>query len=329
MTDNNPNKSLNFDTENLKEIYLAGGCFWGVEAYMQRVHGVYNVTSGYANGNTENPTYEDLIYNNSGHVEAVHVLYDPSLVDLRTLLGYYFRIIDPTSLNKQGNDQGVQYRTGIYYSDTSDLEVINKVIEKEQERYSNGIVVEVLPLIHYYLAENYHQDYLDKNPNDYCHIDLSSAEDIYIDPGKYFVPDDDKLKERLTDIQYGVTQLSETENSFSNVYWDTFEKGIYVDIVTGEPLFSSNDKYKSLCGWPSFTKAISPEVVKYFEDTKYDMTRTEVRSRVGDIHLGHVFTDGPVDRGGLRYCINSASIDFIALVDMESLGYGYLVHTIK
>ncbi len=212
--------------ENLKEIYLAGGCFWGLEAYMEKLYGVYDVTSGYANGDTENPKYEDLIYKNSGHAETVHIKYDPEKTDIETLLYYYFKVINPTSLNKQGNDRGTQYRTGIYYTDENEKMIIEEFIKEEQKKYSKDIVVEVMALDHYYLAEEYHQDYLNKNPNGYCHIDLSEADEIYIDPAKYLKPTDEFLKKNLTDIQYRVTQLNDTEGSFSNEYWNLFDDGI-------------------------------------------------------------------------------------------------------
>ncbi|MDF2484433.1 MAG: peptide methionine sulfoxide reductase MsrB [Herbinix sp.] len=324
----NPNLDLNFDQDKLKEIWLAGGCFWGVEAYMSRIYGVYDVTSGYANGNTENPTYEDVSYHQSGHSEAVHVLYDPERVELETLLTYFFIIIDPTMVNQQGNDRGEQYRTGIYYLENADKEVIDQVLAKEQEKYSDPIVTEVEVLEGFTLAEEYHQDYLEKNPDGYCHIEFDSLEEqnipIVIDPMMYPKPSDEELKKKLTEIQYKVTQTNDTEMAYSNEYWDTFEPGIYVDVATGEPLFSSADKYDSDCGWPSFTKPIVPEVVVNYDDLSFNMLRTEVRSRSGNSHLGHVFDDGPADKGGLRYCINSASILFIPLDDMEAAGYDYL-----
>lgn len=325
----NPNEELKFNENELEDIYLAGGCFWGLEAYMSRIYGVYDVTSGYANGDTENPSYEDLIYRNSGHAETVHVKYDSDRVNLETLLDYYFKVIDPTSLNQQGNDRGLQYRTGIYYTNSDQVDIIQDKIDQIQEAYSKAIVVEVEPLKHYYLAEDYHQDYLEKNPNGYCHIDLFTVEEVVINPEWYPIPSDEDLKARLTDAQYRVTRLNETERAFSNEYWDFFEAGIYVDVVTGEPLFLSNDKYESACGWPSFTKPIIKDVIVYLEDKTFNMVRTEVRSRAGDSHLGHVFNDGPVDKGGLRYCINSASIKFIAYDDMQSQGYGYLMHLVE
>ena len=307
-----------------KEIYLAGCCFWGIEAYMKRIYGVIDVKSGYANGKTSNPKYEDLLYNNSGHAETVHVLYNTEKISLKILLAYFFKIIDPTSINKQGNDVGTQYRTGIYYNADEDLDIINTVIENKQKKYSKKIVVEVEPIKQFYLAEDYHQDYLNKNPNGYCHIDLNKAVEIIIDDEKYKKPKDEFIKDTINDEQYYVTQLNGTERPFTGEYWDKYEKGIYVDIITGEPLFSSSDKFKSGCGWPSFSKPITPEVVKNFEDNSHNMRRTEVRSRLGDSHLGHVFEDGPRDRGGLRYCINSASLRFIPYEKMEQEGYGYL-----
>ncbi len=307
------------------EIYLAGGCFWGVEAYFEKIDGVKEVTVGYANGKTENPSYEDLVYNHSGHAETVHVIYDPSRVTLDQLLQYYFRIIDPTSINRQGNDRGVQYRTGIYYVDESDKAVIETRIAMEQKKYDKKIQVEVTPLIRFDLAEDYHQDYLKKNPNGYCHIDLSLADEPLIDETAYPKPSDSAIKGMLTEEQYNVTQYSGTEKPFTNAYWNTFDDGIYVDIVTGEPLFSSLDKFDSDCGWPSFSKPISDEVVNYHTDTSYGMVRTEVRSRSGDSHLGHVFDDGPAESGGQRYCINSAAVRFIPVSKMEAEGYGYLL----
>ena len=315
--------------KNIKKIYLAGGCFWGVEAYMKRIDGVIDANSGYANGITENPTYEDVIYNGTGHAETVEVIYNSEKISLETLLKYYFRIIDPTSLNKQGNDKGTQYRTGIYYTDLEDKEIIEKEITLLQKNYPKKIMVEVTPLIRFDLAEDYHQDYLKKNPNGYCHIDLSKADNIIIDENKYTKLSDNELKSKLTEKQYKVTQLGDTERAFNNEYWDFFESGIYVDVTTGEPLFSSKDKFNSQCGWPSFSKPIAPEVVNYHRDSSFNMERVEVVSRVGKAHLGHVFDDGPREFGGLRYCINSAAIEFIPLKNMEEKGYGYLKSIIE
>lgn len=307
-----------------KQIYLAGGCFWGLEAYMERIEGVVETSVGYANGRTDEVQYEELAI--KGHAETVRVVYDPGKISLEHVLTYYFRVIDPTSLNQQGHDKGTQYRTGIYYSDEEDLPVIEKFIAAEQKKMSEQIIVEVTSLKHYCLAETYHQKYLLKNPNGYCHIDLEEVNLILIDPEKYPRPADAVIKGKLTEIQFEVTQLSATERPFANPYWNLDEPGIYVDVVTGEPLFSSKDKFESSCGWPSFTKPIVPEVVTYIEDHTVGMVRTEVRSRSADAHLGHVFTDGPMASGGLRYCINGAAILFIPKNEMAEKGYGYLLN---
>lgn len=314
----------------LNEIVLAGGCFWGVEAYISRLFGIYGTTVGYANGEGENPSYEWVCSGTTGFAEAVHVTYVAEKISLEKLLTEFFKIIDPTSVNRQGNDRGSQYRSGIYYTNEEDAAVIQKVIQNEQLKYKSQIVTEVLPLKNYYIAEEYHQRYLEKNPRGYCHIDLNQADDeLSIDPVHYQKPDREELKEKLSELAYEVTQLSATEAPFTNAYWNSHQRGIYVDIVTGEPLFSSSDKFDSGCGWPSFSKPILPEVVKNREDTSHHMLRTEVRSRSGDSHLGHVFEDGPRQLGGLRYCINGAALRFIPYEQMEQEGYGYLKHLTK
>ncbi len=318
------------DVKNLREIYYAGGCFWGVESYFSQIPGVYDVTAGYANGTTENPTYEEVCRHNTGHAETVHVIYDPDLVSLQTLTEHFFKIIDPLTLNRQGNDVGIQYRTGIYYTDEGDVETLQSIMNAEQKKYDSPIVVELLPLTCYYPAEEYHQDYLVKNPNGYCHIDFSGLAEfkenssVMIDPRAYSKPSDEEIRRRLTEQQYNITQRGDTERAFTGEYDHLFEKGLYVDLVTGEPLFLSTDKYDSGCGWPSFSQPIAPAVIVEYNDTSHGMVRTEVRSRVGDTHLGHVFHDGPARLGGLRYCINSASLRFVPFEDMEAEGYGYL-----
>ena len=319
--------NMSATTQDIREIYLAGGCFWGIEAYMERIYGVEDATSGYANGKSDQTSYNMIGI--TDHAETVKVTYDRNKISLDKLLKYYFQVIDPTSINKQGNDRGRQYRTGIYYQDINDKAIIQKEIDALQQKYKDKIQVEIEPLKHYVLAEEYHQDYLKKNPNGYCHIDLEQADNVIIDPADYPKPSDAELKATLTPLQYSVTQKKNTEHSFNNEYWDNYEKGIYVDITTGEPLFSSRDKYDSGCGWPSFTKPISKEVVSYEKDTSFNMVRTEVLSRSGKAHLGHVFDDGPKDKGGLRYCINSASIKFIPLNEMEKQNYGYLINLVK
>lgn len=335
---------------NTKTIYLAGGCFLGLEAYMERVDGVVDAISGYANGNpnVKDPSYEQVIAG-SGHAETVKVVYDADKIDLETVLKYYFRVIDPTSLNKQGNDRGVQYRTGIYYTDAADKAIIDRALQQLKGKYSQKIVVEEKPLANFALAEEYHQDYLAKNPNGYCHIDLSLADDKVqasgssgtkklteattvqqaLDPKRYANFDKNALKNTLTKSQYDITQKAGTERAFSHEYDHLFAPGIYVDVVSGEPLFLSTHKYDSGCGWPSFWQPIAPEVITEHKDMAFNMVRTEVRSRVADSHLGHVFNDGPKDKTGLRYCINGGALQFIPVDKMPQSGYGVFVDMVK
>lgn len=294
-------------------IYLAGGCFWGSEKYLSLINGIVETEVGYANGETENPTYEQVCRNNAGHAETVKVIYDSNKISLEKILELYYDIIDPLAINRQGNDVGVQYRTGIYYTDETDRIIIQKSINQLAERYNKPIAIEVKPLLNYCAAEDYHQKYLDKNPRGYCHIGAD----------KFAKAKTANLN--LTKLQYEVTQNSATEPPFQNEYYDNFKQGIYVDIVSGEPLFLSTDKFESGCGWPSFSRPINDELIKELEDYKIGIKRIEVRSKTADSHLGHVFNDGPKDKGGLRYCINSASLKFIPKEDMEKEGYGEFI----
>ncbi len=320
--------------KDLKTIYLAGGCFWGVEEYLHRLNGVYDASSGYANGNTENPSYKDVIYNDTGHAETVKVLYDPDEISLTQILNKFFEVVDPVSVNQQGNDVGTQYRSGIYYENEEDKTEAMAVLQELQTQYDEELAVELLPLSNYYEAEEYHQDYLKKNPNGYCHIDLPPIEpkdedQPTINPDDFTMPTDADLQDTLSDLQYDVTQNCATERAFTSEYNDFYEAGIYVDIVTGEPLFSSDDKFNSGTGWPSFTRPISEDVVVEHKDNSYGMNRVEVKSRTGDSHLGHVFEDGPEQDGGLRYCINGASLEFIPYDEMEEKGYGELMEYVE
>ena len=307
----------------MAEIYLAGGCFWGLEEYFSRISGVLQTSVGYANGQVETTNYQ--LIKETDHAETVQVVYDEKAVSLREILLYYFRVIDPLSVNQQGNDCGRQYRTGIYYLEEADLPTINTVVREQELLIGRKIAVEVEKLRHYILAEDYHQDYLKKNPGGYCHIDVRDAEKPLIDAANYEKPSQAVLREQLSEESYRVTQEAATEAPFSNAYDQTFEEGIYVDITTGEPLFFAKDKFASGCGWPSFSRPISKELIHYYQDLSHGMERIEVRSRSGNAHLGHVFTDGPQELGGLRYCINSASLRFIAKDEMEEAGYGYLL----
>ncbi|MBZ2116523.1 peptide-methionine (R)-S-oxide reductase MsrB [Streptococcus gordonii] len=311
----------------MAEIYLAGGCFWGLEEYFSRIEGVKKTTVGYANGQVESTNYQ--LIHQTDHAETVHLIYDEKRISLREILLYYFRVIDPLSVNKQGNDVGRQYRTGVYYTDEGDKAVIEQVFAEQEKQLGHKIAVELEPLRHYVLAEDYHQDYLKKNPDGYCHINVNDAYQPLVDPGQYEKPTDAELKDQLTEEQYQVTQNSATERPFHNAYNATFEEGIYVDVTTGEPLFFAGDKFESGCGWPSFSRPIAREVLRYYEDKSHGMERIEVRSRSGNAHLGHVFTDGPESAGGLRYCINSAALRFISKEKMEAEGYAYLLQHMK
>ncbi|WP_040196640.1 peptide-methionine (S)-S-oxide reductase MsrA [Candidatus Soleaferrea massiliensis] len=314
----------------MKDIYFAGGCFWGVEKYLSCISGVISTQVGYANGKTQNPSYEEVCTGDPGHAEAVKVRYDSERLVLEDLLELFYQIIDPTAVNRQGPDRGIQYRTGIYYVEEQDGPVIQRSLEKLQKRYDQPIAVENGRLENFYEAEDYHQKYLDRNPAGYCHIGADKFELARsTHRPRYHKKDDEELRRTLTELQYQVTQNAATEPSFRNEYYDHFETGIYVDITTGEPLFLSSDKFESGCGWPAFSRPIDPDLLTEVTDYSLPAARTEVRSRTGDAHLGHVFDDGPAELGGMRYCINSASLRFIPKERMEDEGYGAYLRLLK
>ena len=313
----------------LSVIYLAGGCFWGLEKLMQSIPGVADAVSGYANGTgAADANYQAVCGGETGFRETVRVEYDAAQVSLDALLFAYFYVIDPAQRNRQGNDFGTQYQTGIYYTDDASRETVERIAAIERSR-SKHFFVEIKPLENFFPAEAYHQDYLDKNPGGYCHIPLHEIalfSQMQIDPGDYRRPAEEILREQLSAEAYAVTQEDATEHPFTGAYWQTADKGIYVDAATGEPLFTSLDKYPSSCGWPAFAAPIEPPVIAEKCDLSHGMVRTEVRSRAGDSHLGHVFEGDPESPSGLRYCINSASLRFIPYDEMEAAGYGYLLH---
>ncbi len=278
-----------------KVIYLAGGCFWGVEAFISRLKGVNQTEVGYANGRDLAPTYEKVCSGKTGHAETVKVTYNPEIISLDKILENFYRIIDPFSKNRQGNDIGTQYRTGIYWQEEEQKEIVLSFLKAKQKETQKRIVIEAYPISCFYPAEAYHQKYLEKNPNGYCHVDLNLI--------------NNKEFEHLTKEEYEITQLAMTEPPFSGKYDNFFEDGVYVDVVNGEVLFSSEDKFDSKCGWPAFSKPISDDVITKNRDFSHGTTRIEVRSTKSNSHLGHLFHDGP--GGSPRYCINSAALKFI------------------
>jgi len=324
--------AMDFSSEHEHVIYLAGGCFWGIEHLMASIPGVIDAQSGYANGrNPDDANYRTICSEDTGFRETVRVEYDPEQVSLDALLMAYFYVIDPTVQNRQGNDIGTQYQTGIYYTNDAARETVERIAAIERSR-SPEFYVEIGPLLNYYPAEEYHQNYLENNPYGYCHIPMEEIRlfsSLRIDPGDYQKPAEEAIRDKLTAEQYYVTQESGTEYAFRNEFWNQFEKGIYVDIVTGEPLFSSTDKFESSCGWPAFSKPIEEPAVVELLDTSHGMIRTEVRSRAGNSHLGHVFENDPESPNGVRYCINSASLRFIPYAHMEAEGYGYLMDVVE
>lgn len=289
--------------EKQQVIYLAGGCFWGVEAFISRLKGVNSTEVGYANGNDLAPTYEKVCSGKTGHAETVKATYNPKIIALDEILESFFKIIDPHTRNRQGPDIGTQYRTGIYWQEASQRDTVIKFLRKKQKESSERIVVEAHEISNFYPAEEYHQKYLEKNPQGYCHVDLNLIDDEEFD--------------HLTKEEYGITQLSLTEPAFSGKYDDFFEDGVYVDVVNGEVLFSSDDKFDSGCGWPAFSKPVSEDAITKHRDFSHGTTRIEVRSAKANSHLGHLFHDGP--GGSPRYCINSAALRFIPKQEFDKL----------
>ena len=283
------NKIINM-FEKQQVIYLAGGCFWGVEAFISRLKGVNNTEVGYANGTDLAPTYEKVCTGKTGHAETVKATYNPKIIPLEEILENFFKIIDPYTRNRQGADIGTQYRTGIYWQEESQKAIVLNFLKEKQKASPERIVVEARAIGNFYPAEEYHQKYLERNPQGYCHVDLNLI--------------DDEEFGHLSKEEYEITQLSMTERPFSGEYDDFFEDGVYVDVVNGEVLFSSEDKFDSGCGWPAFSKPVSDDVIVKHRDFSHGTTRIEVRSAKSNSHLGHLFHDGP--GGSPRYCINSA-----------------------
>ena len=313
--------------------YFAGGCFWCVESDYEKLPEVKSVVSGYMGGDLESPSYEQVSSGKSGHREVVKVVYDPTKTNYRDLVWHLMRHIDPTDEGGSFYDRGYQYTSAIYYQTDEERVIAEKVIKDLEEKmvFKKAITTSIELAGKFWLADKYHQDYYKKNPVQYKRYRKGSGRDLFIESvwgdmkdswGGYKKPSDAKLKDLLTDLQYRVTQQEGTERAFDNKYWDNHEEGLYVDIVSGEPLFSSTEKFDSGTGWPSFLRPINKDVVTERTDYKLIFPRTEIRRRYADSQLGHIILDGPVENDKVRYCMNSAALRFIKKEDLKEKGYG-------
>lgn len=307
---------------------FAGGCFWCMVKPFHKYEGVERVISGYTGGHVDNPTYQQVCSETTGHLEAVEITFDPEVISYEELLRIYWRQIDPTDGGGQFNDRGESYRPAIFYHSEEQQAAAERSKQevKDSGRFDRSIEVDIRPAKTFWEAEDYHQDYYKKNPFRYEMYRVGSGRAKFIKEAWSDRKQQQALRERLTPMQYKVTQENGTEPPFQNEYWDEEREGLYVDIVDGTPLFTSHDKFQSNCGWPSFSRPIEEKRVDLNMDTTHHMVRTEVRSKHGDSHLGHVFDDGPKELGGLRYCINSAALRFIPVEELEEAGYGEYKH---
>jgi peptide-methionine (S)-S-oxide reductase len=323
---------------------FAMGCFWGAERIFWRLPGVFATAVGYTGGFTPNPTYEETCTGRTGHTEAVLVVFDPAQIAYRDLLQAFFDEHDPTQVDGQGNDHGTQYRSAIYWTTPDQEREVHAAVAAFGRALADAgrrpIASELAPAGEFFYAEEYHQQYLHKVPNGYCglqgtgvvcqlpgptadlDVELDAADPSTPDPStapEGTVTDDPKLKplaatddewrSRLSPEEYEVLRQAGTERAFTGAYTDLEDPGLYRCRACGNPLYRSEAKFHSGSGWPSFTEAISPDAVEVHEDRSYGMVRTEVRCGRCHSHLGHVFPDGPADRGGLRYCMNSVALD--------------------
>ncbi|MGL1936761.1 MAG: peptide-methionine (S)-S-oxide reductase MsrA [Fibrobacterales bacterium] len=318
------------DTTTIENATFAGGCFWCMESAFATLAGIQSVISGYSGGPEENPTYEQVCSGLTGHAEVIHITFDSSIIEYSTLIELFWKQIDPTDAGGSFFDRGPQYRSEIFYHNDQQKEsaVLTKNEINDSGRFESPVVTAITPFTKFWPAEEYHQEYYKNNPNRYKQYRMGSGRDAFIennwnrplDTDTSVPPHNDTLKETLSALQYHVTKENGTEAPFKNEFWDTKSEGIYVDIISGEPLFSSLDKFDSGTGWPSFFSPIEPSNITEVHDHSHGMERVEVRSVEGDAHLGHLFPDGPAPTG-LRYCINSASLRFVPKENLGNSAY--------